>query len=243
MYPLQTTINPDFQGVVWILLQRQAQSNHNSAIIQVKFFSMCLCICFTYESSKLAPISTIDQLEKFRMKIGSDEIIETDRCRLRYPSRDDFPFISSAGRHAGFSDGMVWNPPSSQEGLIKLLKHNQKTWAAGTAYSWTVETKEKAEFLGRVEFRKTKTEQQWSLGYWIHPESQGLGYATEAAAAVVEFGFSKLKVRCISAALATWNEASGKVLKNIGMVKTGVNPEGFKKHELWVAEYEYEIRR
>lgn len=58
---------------------------------------------------------------------------------------------------------------------------------------------------------------------------------------MVELGFSRLGAIRITAAHATWNEASGKVLQKVGMLRTGVNPRGFKKRGEWVKEYEYEI--
>ena len=175
------------------------------------------------------------------MKIPTDEIITTKRCRLRYPTRADFPHIWSASRVPGFNDGMMWDPPSTREELEVPLKNSQESWEKGTAFSWTAETKGKGEFIGRIAIRTTDHPQEWSLGYWTHPTLQKRGYATELAAAVLDFGFTRLCATRIIAEHATWNDASGKVLRRVGMTTTGVNPKGFKKKGSWVEEYMYEI--
>ncbi len=177
------------------------------------------------------------------MKIGPDEQIITDRCRLRYPTQADFPEIWSATRHQGFNDGMVWDPPLSMKELHEPLQRSHAAWADGTEYTWTVESRNDHEFIGRIAIRQTDGKHEWSLGYWTHPSVQKRGYASEATVAVIEFGFSKLGALRITAAHATWNEASAKVLTRAGMKKTGINPKGFKKNGSWVEEYEYEILR
>ena len=175
------------------------------------------------------------------MKISPDEQIITERCRLRYPTQDDFTGIWTATRHPGFNDGMVWDPPLSMQELHEPLRRSHIAWAEGSSYTWTVESRAGHEFIGRMGLRQTEGKHEWSLGYWTHPSFQNRGYASEAATAVIEFCFSRLGAIRITAAHATWNEASGKVLKRAGMKRTGINPKGFKKKGKWVEEYEYEI--
>jgi RimJ/RimL family protein N-acetyltransferase len=59
------------------------------------------------------------------------------------------------------------------------------------------------------------------LGYWIGLEFWNQGYATEAAAAVVDFGFNSLNLHKIYAYYFAGNEASGSVMAKIGMEKEG----------------------
>jgi ribosomal-protein-alanine N-acetyltransferase len=55
------------------------------------------------------------------------------------------------------------------------------------------------------------------LGYWVAREDWNRGYASEAAAAVVQFGFRVLRLNRVSAHHYSRNPASGKVLQKIGM--------------------------
>lgn len=185
-------------------------------------------------------------------RIPKTETLLTNRCRLRYPSAADIPHIWSATRHPGFNDGMQWDPPATLEELHEPLERHQKEWAAGTAYTWTIEHSSSGDFLGRISIRTENRDHRdmrhhadelhrWSIGFWIHPEQQRNGYAAEAASAIVDFGFQRLGARRISAAHATWNDASRRVLERIGMRFVRVNPRGYKKRGEWVAEHEYEI--
>ena len=176
------------------------------------------------------------------MMISIDEQILTKRCRLRYPNESDIPHIWSASRAPGFNDGMQWEPPSEISELHEPLQRNQSGWEDGNAYNWTVESRDKGEFIGRIAIRRTQHDGEWSIGYWTHPTQQNKGYASEVAQAIIHFGFSRLHATVITSAHATWNHASGRVLQHAGMLRVRTNPKGFKKHGKWVEEFEYEIR-
>ena len=55
------------------------------------------------------------------------------------------------------------------------------------------------------------------IGYELAPDQWGRGYATEAARAIVAFGFTELRLHRISAWCIAENTASAHVLEKIGM--------------------------
>ncbi|WP_239075309.1 GNAT family N-acetyltransferase [Planosporangium flavigriseum] len=59
------------------------------------------------------------------------------------------------------------------------------------------------------------------LGYAIRHDQWGHGYATDAARALVDFGFRQLGLHRISAAIGPDNEASIAVVKRLGMQYEG----------------------
>jgi len=67
------------------------------------------------------------------------------------------------------------------------------------------------------------------LGYWIAKEYWNNGYCTEAARAMLRFGFTQLKLHRIFAHHFINNPASGRVLKKIGMKYEGRMREHVKK--------------
>ncbi len=178
-----------------------------------------------------------------KVLVGCHEKISTARCRLRYPEASDIPHIWSASQTPHFNDGLRWAPPSNIAEIKEPLRRAQEAWAAGSEYGWTIESKENRDFIGWISIRKESTDREWSIGFWIHPAKQGQGFATECAASVLEFGFSRLGAEIITAAHATWNTLSRRVLRRIGMKYVRTNPRGFKKNHEWVEELEYEIRR
>jgi len=59
------------------------------------------------------------------------------------------------------------------------------------------------------------------LGYWIARKHWGLGYATEAAKAVVDLARNSLRVKRLVAGHFIDNPASGRVLRKLGFRPTG----------------------
>ncbi len=177
------------------------------------------------------------------MKIPTSIQLETDRCRLRFISKQDIPHIFSATRFSGFNDGMLWEPPETEEELLEPFERNVKAWSEGVGYTFTIESKETDGFIGRITTRRQSDENVWDLGFWTHPEHQSLGYMTESTERIIEFCFNELYASKVVACHATWNKSSEKVLKKNGLTFTRNNPEGFKKRGAWVEENELEITR
>jgi len=174
--------------------------------------------------------------------VSRDEEIFTARCRLRYPDESDIPHIWSASQTPNFNDGLRWEPPANIVEIKEPFRQAQESWDSGREYNWTIESKENYDFIGWISIRREPEAGEWSIGFWVHPTMQGQGFATECASSVLEFGFSRLKAKVITAAHATWNTASSRVLRRIGMNCVRTNPKGFKKNRQWVEEFEYEVR-
>jgi RimJ/RimL family protein N-acetyltransferase len=59
------------------------------------------------------------------------------------------------------------------------------------------------------------------IGYELSPQYWGLGYATEAAQAIVNFGFTELKLHRIWSWCIAENTVSARVLQKLGMQLEG----------------------
>ena len=59
------------------------------------------------------------------------------------------------------------------------------------------------------------------LGYWIGKPYWGKGYATEAAHTILSYAFDDLGLHRVSAHYMTGNEASGAVMRKVGMKHEG----------------------
>ncbi len=71
--------------------------------------------------------------------------------------------------------------------------------------------------------------QKGELAYWVGQTYWGKGYATEAAEAMVAFGFETLELNRIHAATLTVNPASSRVME-----KAGMRLEGTMKQDLFI---------
>jgi RimJ/RimL family protein N-acetyltransferase len=101
--------------------------------------------------------------------------------------------------------------------------------AAGSAVRFAVRP-DGESLIGVVGLHGVDRDRQSAeLGYWIGVPWWGRGYATEAARAVVRYGFDELGLHKIHAHYLTRNLASGKVLERIGMRREGVLREEVRK--------------
>ncbi len=76
---------------------------------------------------------------------------------------------------------------------------------------------------------KHKNDESMQLGFWFGKTYWNQGYCTEAAQAVLEYGFKILGLHRIFSRHFTSNPASGRVLQKIGMKYEGTLREAFKK--------------
>ena len=76
------------------------------------------------------------------------------------------------------------------------------------------------QLIGGAGFGRTPAG-EIELGYWIARPYWGLGYATEAARAVIDMARSGLRLKKLSAGHFTDNPASGRVLEKLGFESTG----------------------
>ena len=84
--------------------------------------------------------------------------------------------------------------------------------------------------VGCFELRDIDTEHaQAELGFWIGKPFWGLGYATEAGAALLRFGFEQLELNRIYAHHMVRNPASGRVLLKLGMRQEGLLRQRVRK--------------
>lgn len=87
-------------------------------------------------------------------------------------------------------------------------------------YYLAIEEREAGQLVGFVRLGLTGT-QAAKLGYAIRHDAQGKGFATDAAQAMIDFGFSKLNLHRITAAIGPDNAASHCVAAKLGMTLEG----------------------
>lgn len=79
------------------------------------------------------------------------------------------------------------------------------------------------------------------LMYRLNKNYWGLGYATEAAKSMLDFGFHQIGLHRIDAMCDIRNATSVKVMENIGMQKEGCLREHRWTKERWRSSYMYSI--
>ena len=103
-------------------------------------------------------------------------------------------------------------------------------WAQGRGVTLAIARRETPDALiGSVSVRRCARDRRAELGDWLGAEEWGGGIATEAAGALVDFGFRELGLARIYAQVMAGNDASCRVLEKLGMIDEGVRRRHIKK--------------
>jgi RimJ/RimL family protein N-acetyltransferase len=89
--------------------------------------------------------------------------------------------------------------------------------------------------------RQWEAIREWEIGWAIHPDEWGKGYATEAAQHVMDWGFRELNIHRIVAFCHASNSASVRVMEKLSMHQDGILRETRWLHGEWWNEYVYAI--
>lgn len=149
------------------------------------------------------------------------DVIETERLTLRPPRpADSGPMAHYAGdrRVAEMLEHVPHPyPPGAAEAFIEraAARLGEHVWAMDASRI------EGPEFIGLVSLKRDAEDvARQRLGYWVGPPFWNTGYASEAAAAVVDAGRAAGLAQ-LDARIAGGNEASAHVLVNAGFRETG----------------------
>ena len=82
-----------------------------------------------------------------------------------------------------------------------------------------------------------------SIGYTLAPDRRGHGYATEAAAALIEALFTHTQVHRVVATLDPQNTASERLLERLGFQREGVARQAAFVGGRWVDDLTYSLLR
>ena len=111
-----------------------------------------------------------------------------------------------------------------------------------TSYIFCIELLETNEFIGLIALNLGKLNYKIAEAWYkIHPAYWGKGYATEALAELLKFGFTTLGLHRIEAGCAVENTASIKVLEKTGMIREGSKRKILPIRGNWVDNYFYAI--
>lgn len=145
--------------------------------------------------------------------------IETERLVLRRFVPEDFEAFHAYHRLpevARFLYRHPRTPEQSQKALAGVL--DAPFANEGDDLVLAVTARETGVLLGEVLLRWISREaRQAEIGYIFSPAAAGHGYATEAARAVLDFGFARFGFHRIYGRLDALNTASANVLRRLGM--------------------------
>lgn len=147
--------------------------------------------------------------------------IETERLYFRELEPTDdagmFELDSNPEVHTYLGNNPVKTIEESRA-VIDFIREQYRTNGIGR---WAALLKETGEFIGwaglKLERNVNGHDSHYDLGYRFIQKHWGKGYASEAAAAFVDYGFNVMKLEKINATADPSNAASRKVLERAGL--------------------------
>lgn len=155
-------------------------------------------------------------------------VLETARLLLRAPADRDIPaLVKLAGAREVAATTLRIPHPYTEADAGEFLLACREGRARGERILFAICRGE--DMIGMVGLEIQPKHSHAELGYWIGVPYWGKGYCTEAARAVLEFGFGTLKLHRIYAGHFRGNDASRRVLDKLGMQHEGCAREHVEK--------------
>jgi len=149
--------------------------------------------------------------------------ITTGRLVLREFVTDDWPDVLAYQRDPRYLRFYAWTDRSEAEvrDFVQMFL-DQQADRPRRKFQLAITLSDSGRLIGNCGIRR-KPENDWEadIGFELAPEYWGQGFATEAALAIVDFGFRELELHRISSWCIADNAASARVLERVGL-----RPEG-----------------
>ena len=172
--------------------------------------------------------------------------IETEQLTLRAFGPGDFDGVFAMQSRPDVARFLYWDARTEEE-----VRENLALKIAATAIRaeedilfLAAELRASGELVGEVVLNWT-SEQHLSgeIGFIVHPDHQGRGYATEATRVLLELAFAHLRLHRVYARVEARNVASGRVLEKLGMRREAHLVENEFVKDEWQSELVYAMLR
>ncbi len=171
--------------------------------------------------------------------------LRTARLLLGSFSPEDATELQRLAGAREIADTTVSIPhPYDLDHALAWIGQQRREAVRGRATNFAIRLLADGPLIGCVGLRDIDPEHlQAELGFWIGREWWGRGYAREAAAAMVQFGFDSLGLNRICAHHMVRNPAAGNVLQAVGMRQEGVLRQRVRKWGVYEDVVLYAILR
>jgi hypothetical protein len=130
----------------------------------------------------------------------------------------------------------------------EIIQCYQHAWDDQSALFFAIRLKNNDRLIGSISLMMTPAYDRAELGFWIGEAYWSQGYGSEAARAILGFGFHELNLHRIHAQHLGHNPASGKIMQKCGMKYEGClrqhvcqGTDWFDMHQYGVMRNEYDI--
>ncbi|HEX7464208.1 MAG TPA: GNAT family protein [Actinomycetota bacterium] len=170
--------------------------------------------------------------------------LETERLLLRPYAAGDFDALFAMRSRPDVARHLYWDAQTEAEVRTTLEQKiaSVAIRSEGDVLALAVLLKTGNKVIGDVLLKWVSREhRQGEIGFIVHPDHQGRGYATEAARPLLRVAFEDLKLHRVVGRLEARNTASARVLEKLGMrLEARLVENEYVKGE-WQSELVYAI--
>ncbi|MFV7789970.1 GNAT family N-acetyltransferase [Aliarcobacter lanthieri] len=162
--------------------------------------------------------------------------LETERLYIRKFKSTDWEEVYE---YTSNPDVMYYLPekPFTQEDAKKFMQDNEDKKAEKLA----ILLKNSNKLIGHIVFFPYFGDHTYEIGWVFNPKYYNQGYATEAAKAILDYGFKIYKLHRIIATCQPENKASWHIMEKLNMRREGFFKKCIPTKFGWWDEYYYSI--
>jgi RimJ/RimL family protein N-acetyltransferase len=167
----------------------------------------------------------------------NNELMRTQRLLLRPPIESDVEGLWCHVTDQRITEFLAWEPHRDKSDTLSMIVALREATNAGKGYHWIIDAGgHVAGLISLIDVRRKH--RSWiydraELSYWLGPDYQGNGYATEAGRAIISFAFQKLRLHKVILGHADLNKSSERVALRLGFRKYAVERDAFCKEGVW----------
>lgn len=189
-------------------------------------------------------------------------ILETSQLLLRPIRLSDVDAVYEYAKHPKVGPSAGWKPHQDKEESKSFIKFALQKREFHQPGIYAIIYKKKQKMIGTIEIHSYK-EFKGELGFVLHPKYWNKGFATEAAKAIIVYGFEVLGLRRLAYGHFLFNDASKRVCEKLEFTYEGtlrnkylqyngdvideaiysITSEEFYHHKLsWVKEFKKSLK-
>lgn len=170
--------------------------------------------------------------------------LRTERLDLRAHRRDDLDDLLAFHSNPDVVRYVPWPVRDREQTRVALetkLTQDRLT-EEGQWLVLAIELRETGTVIGEALLKwASAADQQGEIGYALHADYHGKGYASEAAREMLRVGFEELGLHRIVAVLDDRNTASAQLLERLGMRREAHHLQAAWFKDEWSSEYVYAV--
>lgn len=145
-------------------------------------------------------------------------VLATERLNLRPLAASDVPDVELLAGDREIAATTLNIPYPYPEGAAeRWIASSHERFQNDEGVTFAITLRETGAFMGAISLNFRHDAENAEIGYWIGKPFWNQGYTTEAARAILAYGFQTLHLNRMFARHLVRNPASGRVMQKIGM--------------------------